>query len=71
MRHFAPLAGPGATRIESHAVVSHVAGGTFDSWSPDIGTVVPCAEGVFGFQTDEYYWLDLGKPESVKRATET
>jgi len=27
MRHFAPLAGPGTTRIESHAVVSRVAGG--------------------------------------------
>jgi NDP-sugar pyrophosphorylase family protein len=27
-------------------------------------------EKVLAFQADEYYWRDLGRPESVRKATE-
>jgi NDP-sugar pyrophosphorylase family protein len=25
---------------------------------------------ILGFRADDYYWLDLGKPQNVKKATE-
>ena len=27
-------------------------------------------EKILGFRADEYYWRDLGKPESILKATE-